>query len=581
VNAIGVDFGSTALRIAGRDAGGRLELLPGSVDGWPGILFEPRPEDPLGIAFPSLKSELGNADAVAFGGRRQKPEELVTAAFRALRGKAEERWGSAGEVVVAVPALYTAAQRAALRQAVLAAGFSEAHLLTDSVAAVLALHGDPREGVTALVYGVGYAGVEVGLIRLARGRCHALGYEGGPSPAGRDLDRLLLAAWLGFLEERRLRLEVASWDAATWLALRARIEAVKEQLSSHPKATLPVVLDTPSGGAVSGFSVARSGFEAEIAPIYRSTLEHAEGLLAQAGLTPADLDRVLLVGGTTRIPALQRMLAERLGREPLVLAEGDLARGAALFAARLGGLPVAAESEPGRTVAEPHENGRLRRAGAALRRAISLETAPEKPMAGELLTLTLRGETGEASPASAPSSDPLAEATRLIEEGRAEEASHYLAGWIEKAQELLAKARDSAAESRESASRVLARRALARARRKLERGKREEAVRESHLAWEEDRDDPEVFEQMIELHCRAAETSTNHEDALRWLGCAHTHDQGNPKIRSLLADRYCRQARELHQQGQRARALELLEKGLAWDPEHPEALELEGALTRR
>ncbi len=321
------------------------------------------------------------------------------------------------------------------------------------------------------------------------------------------------------------------------------------------------------------FGVTRSGLEEWVAPFLRHTLDHAEDLLAQAGLTPADLDQVLLVGGTTRMPVLQRVISESLANQPRLLEADDLARGAAAYAARLEGKPQPTAAVQG-SFSEAREDATLLRSNAALRRAITIMTIPDQ--ADD--TLVLEQQSPADPPVSPSPEGALEQAERLLREARGAEAIALLEAVIERAQRLLAEAREAPAPVRDSPQRLLARRALTRARRKLEQGQLEEAVRESHLAWQEDADDPEIFEQMIDVHCQAALNGDSHKDKVRWLGCAQKHDQGNARIRELLAECFFDQARKLHQRGQSARALKTLEECITWNPEHREAHEFQEAL---
>ena len=112
----------------------------------------------------------------------------------------------------------------------------------------------------------------------------------------------------------------------------------------------------------------------------------------------------------------------------------------------------------------------------------------------------------------------------------------------------------------------------------------EEAIRESHYAWQQDRDNPDVFDKMIEIHCEAAQARRgpdSYADAQRWLLCANQHDEGNGRVRELLAERHYLQARHLSDQGRRKEALQTLELCLAWDPEHSGGRTLQTALRRR
>jgi hypothetical protein len=611
--SIGVDFGSTGLRAA-YVAEGRAPVgpdCPGGDAGPPWILCERHPEQRLGIAFPSLKSRLGLPGSSAIDCLPMAPAEAVTRALRALKLAVEDHASRAvsGAAVITVPALFAASQRAALRAAVLAAGFSEAHLLNDAVAAVIAHTAQHPDPATVLVYAMGYSGFETALVRAAHGHYRVLGYEGGASPAGRAFDQLLLESMLGVLEERRLRLDSAGWDAARWLQIRAATERAKEGLSALQQVAFPVSLETPDGRFLGHLSLGRAGFEEAIRPLCERTLQQTASLLEQAGMTAAQVDTVLLAGGSTRIPLLRALVAGALGREPVALDDRALAHGAALFAARLQSRPVAEGAEQERAGAASRE---LETPAdlTALRAAIAVSEAPLPQASGDGLVLVVGGNPGGDSAARGQAL--LLPAERLIEQGRTHAARSLLEEVIRQAQARLAALAALAAPPASAASpppappapsaassagpaaptspaapspaAILARRALVRARQLLKKGQYEEAVRESHLAWQQDRDNPDVFEQMIDVHSQAAMASDGAEgytDAQRWLMCAYSHDESNVRVRDLLAERHFLHARQLGEQGKRQQALESLEHCFSWNPEHQGARQLHLKLTRR
>ncbi len=579
---IGVDFGSTGLRVAYLGAGGQPSVLPPPAEPASWILCERHPGCRLGVAFRSVKSRLGAPGGAPLEGAALAPlEERVTETFRALKRGVEEHTARAvTEAVLAVPALYSASQRSALRGAVLAAGFSEVHLLNDSVAAAIAQAAHQDRPATVLVCAMGYAGFEFGLVRVARGHYRALGYEGGWSPGGWAFDQLLLESVLGFFEERRLRLESAGWDAARWLRLRAMTEWVKERLSVEARVAFPFMLQSADGRPLGQLLLGRAGFEEAIRPSCLRALEQVAGLLEHAGLAAEELDAVLLVGGSTQSPALQAMVASVLGREPLLLDREALARGAALFTAQLGSRPAVAGAEQERASAGAG-NGEVTADLAALRAALAVADSPPAPVTEERLVLV----AGDGPDGSSHGVQPLLQpAQHLLEQGRTVEARALLEELVREASAMLQRLDGGASPAPLSSGVILARRALARAQQLLKKGQYEEAVRESHLAWEQDRDNPDTFEGMIDVHCQAAtarNTAEGYADAQRWLQCAYTHDESNTRVRSLIADRHFAHARQLTEQGRRKQALETLEHCFAWNPEHPGARELQANLTRR
>lgn len=578
---IGVDFGSTGLRVAWLGEGGQPVVLPdGLGNPWPWIFCERHSGARLGIAFPSLKSKLGTNGATPLDGLRLTPAEVVIQLFRAVKRSVEDHTSRAvSEAVVTVPALYSASQRTALREAVLAAGFAEVHLLNDSVAAVIA-QAMQREGpATVLVYAMGYSGFELGLIRAAHGHYRALGYEGGWAPAGWAFDQLLLESLLGFLEEQHLRPGINGWDAARWLQVRAVTEQVKEGLSTEERVAFPISLETPEGRPLGYLSLGRAGFEEAIRPWFDRTFQQTSSLLELAGMSLAQVDTVLLVGGSTRIPVLHPLVTGALGHEPVSLDREALVRGAALFAAQLGSRPVPAVAEQERA-AERDAAKEIPADLTALRAALAVAAGPLPQAAGERLVL-VAGD-GAATPALPGPAGLLQPAIRMMEAGRTAEARSLLEELIREAQSLLVRLDQPTPSpaSPPSPTAILARRALARAQQLLKKGQYEEAVRESHLAWQQDRDNPDTFEEMIGIHCQAAQASS-YADALRWLGCAYNHDEGNIRVRHLVAERHFQHARQLAGQGKRTQASDILDLCFSWNPEHAGARELQASLTRR
>lgn len=605
---IGIDFGSTSLRAAYRGLDGRLRTLEADAREarWPVLLCESG--DPTAPpSFPSVKARLGRVGAVLLESGTAPPAAPVVEGLRALiRAVEKERGGPVARAVVSVPARYGASQRAALREAALAAGLAEVQLVNDSLAAAVAQMSEGGERATLLAYGMGYSGYELGLVRAVKGRYRPLGYEGGERPDGASLDRALLRAVVSTLREPGLETRLEPWSPSFWLELRSAVAAAKEELSHQAQASLPPLF-RHDGQRLGVLSFERSGLERAFGGELAATVAQALALLAGNGMEPAELDAVVLFGGSARIPLIAAEIERQLGRKPRLLGLDALARGAALLAAGPENELAAAPPEPERQAREV-AGSPPREPAAPL--WVALEPAPRTARDDPPSRLTLPGPAMGRGGVLAPLAEleparVLAAARRLAEEGRTAEARTRLEELVAGARELLASLDREARESPGEASAGKARRetgvapfapvpaekgqparargALNLARRLLREGQREDAVRQSHLAWQLDKNDPNVFEKMIEIHCQAAEAASGpegFEHAVRWLGCAHQHDQSNRRIRQLLAERYHRQARSLAQAGQTGEARACLESCLAWDPDHPEALALQANLPR-
>jgi hypothetical protein len=587
-NYVGIDFGSLGLRTTYLN-GERVLLLPPETQnnlrkGW--LLCEPSPSNGLGITFPGLKSKLDQDSVVDLDGLIGTPSQLATDFFRRARTAVETAGvGPAHKLVVVIPARYTASRRAALRDAALRAGFAEVHLLNDSMAAVVSRAHPKDFTATVLVYSMGYAGFEIGLIRVARGHYRALGYEGGDCPAGGTIDELILQTWLATLAERNLRLDTHGWDRAQWLRLQEAASRVKESLSARGEAFFPIAVRPAVNGPPVRVQL-RGKLDEVVAPWMKGTMDLGEKLLEESSVTREDLTEVLLVGGTTQISCISRVIEERLGHKPLVIHADALASGAALYGMRLGvGQTSAvlgsdkAESETA-AVDIPASNAPIR--------AVLVSSAPDnspdasiRPEGPSLPEHEFISATPATDRAAAHPAVLLGPARMMIDEGQTVRAREFLEAIVKEAQRLLA-GMPSTAEA--PVIRRVAARTLAQARRLLAEGKLEEAVRQTHLAWQQDPDSPEVFDQMIDVHVQAAVLANDIEgysDAQRWLTCAYQHDQSNAKVHLALAARHFLQAKQLADGRRLAEAKAALKQCLYWSPDHEGARKLQQALARR
>src|SRR5689334_14447321 len=217
---IGVDFGSLGWRAA-YVAASQTVMVPWEEKD-PLLerrLWQQPSQSQIGTSFPSFKSKLGTGERLVLNGNARSADELTTEDLTALSQHiAVQTSQPIGQAVISVPANYSASRRAALREAALAAGFAEVHLLNDSMAAVIHFSSRNDEAATLLVYGMGYAGFEIGLVRSAHGRYRTLGYESGQTPGGAVWDELFLAAWWSYFVRQNLVLVPAphEWNLAQW-----------------------------------------------------------------------------------------------------------------------------------------------------------------------------------------------------------------------------------------------------------------------------------------------------------------------------------------------------------------------------
>ncbi|GAA4744723.1 Hsp70 family protein [Actinomycetospora chibensis] len=556
---VGIDLGSTGLRAAYGEPDGPGSFVELGADEWPWLQCLPAVADgPVPVRFASLKGRLGtDGDAGAV---------LLADAFGALRERiARDTSARIARTAIAVPARFTSRQRSALLELTNGVDLGPVDLVTDSVAAAIGHLGAEGLG-TCLVYGMGYEGFELGLVRGVRGRYRVLGYEAGNTAGGSTLDEALIVAWLQVMDHYgSLSDETGSGDEF-WLQLRRIAEKVKEQLV---RTSAPVVFPM---FALAGNRQLRltvqlepQSFEPLTKCVVARTLDRADALFKQVELARQDVETVLLLGGSTRIPQLRRLVSG-LGQAIVPTAREHLARGALAHARRLSGrLPVAEEEQAG-----PETNVRV-------------EQALEPPLLGA--TVLTAPDLGQPDDPRRPASE-LARARELLDAGRADEAEAVVRRVQAAAAEILdeigaSRARPAiGARPEPSPGSEL----LTMARKRLAHGQAEEAIQLAHLAWQREPDGLDIFHAMIDVHCSAATANPTvatfgRDD--RWLRCALAHDPSNARVRGLLADRNHLHAKELHRTGKLSEALHAVEQALAWNPEHHDAEGLRQRLGRQ
>ncbi len=363
---IGIDLGTThslvATVFAGKARclldGGQRALVPSAVrydtTGVPRAVGEAAltaASDPDGITFTSVKRFMGRspadvADEAALfhyplaedervirftvGEREITPVEISSFVLRFLHARAEEvLLGRPGGAVITVPAYFDDAQRQATRDAARIAGITVLRLLAEPTAAALA-YGLERcaEGQRVVVYDLGGGTFDVSILELHEGVFQVLSTAGDTHLGGDDFDRALA----GLLREQ------AGLGALSGISARALVRAAqvaKEALSDTETTTLKVELD----GRRIEAGLDRGTFERLIHPLIARTGAACRQALSDAGLTPEDIDEVVLVGGSTRVPAVRAYVGELFGRAPHTGLDPDqvVALGAAIQADILSG----------------------------------------------------------------------------------------------------------------------------------------------------------------------------------------------------------------------------------------------------
>jgi molecular chaperone DnaK len=291
----------------------------------------------------SIKRRMGSEGRVALGERQHRPQEISALILRALKQRAEAALGEPVEqAVITVPAYFTDAQRQATKEAGEIAGLEVLQILNEPTAAALVFDRRDDASQRLLVYDLGGGTFDVTIVEITGPVTEVLASHGNNRLGGDDFDRLL-QRWLAerFEAQHGVPLPAA---AAVEARLLQVAERAKIQLSDqgrvrvreaylHSQGETPLHLDT---------ELQQHDFETLIQPLLQDTLNAIDRALADAGLRADELDRVILVGGSTRIPLVQALVEKHLPEVAVNSFEPDrcVALGAALQAAVLQGEEV-------------------------------------------------------------------------------------------------------------------------------------------------------------------------------------------------------------------------------------------------
>lgn len=350
MSLIGIDLGTTFCAVASLDDRGR----PVSVPNRDGDILTPSavylgPDGQAVVGQPALDLALEHPDRVAtlikrrmgypdlgrpVAGRLFRPETLSAVILRKLAADAALQLGPVTGCVITVPAYFDDTRRKATMDAGRIAGLDVLDILDEPSAAALAYSlqaapdAAPPAPQTVLVYDLGGGTFDVTLVKLGRKRFQVLAIEGDVRLGGKDWDDKLVD-WAADRFQREAGADPRP-DPLSLVALQTAAERAKRTLSKVDQTTLTV----SHAGRRVPVSLTRAEFESVTKDLLVRTRLTTQGVLRQAGLTWDKVDRVLMVGGSTHMPAVGRMLTDLTGREPdhsLAVSE-VVARGAAIHA---------------------------------------------------------------------------------------------------------------------------------------------------------------------------------------------------------------------------------------------------------
>jgi Fe-S protein assembly chaperone HscA len=277
----------------------------------------------------------GEVLRIQIGGRSYTPPEISALILRQLKRNAERFFGGAvTKAVITVPAYFNDAQRQATKDAGRIAGLDVLRLVNEPTAAALAYGLDKRKNGIVAVYDLGGGTFDISILKLHDGIFEVVATNGDTHLGGDDIDNLLIAIALDDIRGD-LNLDLRRSGEGVQRIRKAVIEA-KIALSSQPSIKLDVELP---GGKRYRREIAREMFEQLIQPVIDRTVGPTKQALKDAGLKPNQIDEVVLVGGSTRIPKVRQLVQDLFGRTPHTDLNPDevVALGAAVQANILGG----------------------------------------------------------------------------------------------------------------------------------------------------------------------------------------------------------------------------------------------------
>ena len=266
----------------------------------------------------SIKRKMGTKDKVSANGKKYTPEEISAKILMKLKSDAEAYLGEkVKEAVITVPAYFNDAQRQATKNAGKIAGLDVKRIINEPTAAALAYGIDKQENAhTVLVYDLGGGTFDVSILDLGDGVFEVKSTSGNNKLGGDDFDQRIMDYLVSeFKKENGVDL---SKDKMAMQRIKDAAEKAKKDLSgmTSTQINIPFITQNDDGPLHLDVTLTRAKFEELNMDLFESTLDPVRKALKDAKLTAKDIDKVLLVGGSTRIPYIQDLVKKELGQEP-------------------------------------------------------------------------------------------------------------------------------------------------------------------------------------------------------------------------------------------------------------------------
>lgn len=265
----------------------------------------------------SIKRDMGTARKISIDGKSYTPEQISAMILQQLKADAESYLGEkVTEAVITVPAYFTDAQRQATKDAGTIAGLNVQRIINEPTSAALAYGVDKEEAQKIMVYDLGGGTFDVSVLDINGGVIEVLATSGNNRLGGDDFDQCI-CDWLVREFKRENRIDLSK-DISAMQRIREAAEKAKIELSSAitTEINLPYIATGKDGPKHLLFVLSRAKFNELTGHLVAQTMEPVKAALSDSGLTTAQISKVLMVGGSSRIPAVQEAVKSFMGKEP-------------------------------------------------------------------------------------------------------------------------------------------------------------------------------------------------------------------------------------------------------------------------